>query len=379
MKQDFTENLELALKGLACQNDKPISCYTGTVPGAVIEGMTVAEAVADPIEAARLALRMFDRLQEDAGPVRSFNGAPRPMNAVLIITMLWNSRVLIPGVDLPENSVWQVAEEELFGREAYDQIMAMGYNEFVQQKVMPQIVDADYMSKYLQIAAEAGPEFTAMIKDLGIPIFNGVPTTPVPFEQLCGMRSMPKFFMDCYKILDKLQEVSDFVYAERSQQTEETLSSFDNPMMLGGWVGGWRGASAMVSPKIWETLIWPYMKASAEQVARHGKVATMHLDSCWDRDIERFGELPEAKFVLNTDGMTDLSRTRKLLPKAALMGDVPPTILTTGTPQQVTDYVNRLIDEVGPQGLFICPGCDTPINAKYENLVAMVKATNEWS
>ena len=47
-------------------------------------------------------------------------------------------------------------------------------------------------------------------------------------------------------------------------------------------------------------------------------------------------------------------------------------------PEQVTDYVNRLIDSVGPEGLFVCPGCDCPVNAKYENIVAMVKATNEW-
>ena len=94
--------------------------------------------------------------------------------------------------------------------------------------------------------------------------------------------------------------------------------------------------------------------------------------------MEKFAELPAGKFIINTDGMTDLTRARKLLPGVALMGDVPPTLLTTGTPEQVTDYVNRLIDSVGPEGLFVCPGCDCPVNAKYENIVAMIQATNEW-
>ena len=134
----------------------------------------------------------------------------------------------------------------------------------------------------------------------------------------------------------------------------------------------------MVNPKIWENLVWPYMKASGEQMIKYGKVPIFHLDQDWNRDIERFGELPEGKIIINTDGMTSLPRARKLLPKAALMGDVPPTLLTTGTPQQVGDYVKKLIDEVGPKGLFVCSGCDTPINVKFENLVAMVKATNEW-
>jgi uroporphyrinogen-III decarboxylase len=120
------------------------------------------------------------------------------------------------------------------------------------------------------------------------------------------------------------------------------------------------------------------MKASAEQMISHGGVAVMHLDSDWNRDVERFAELPEGRYLLNTDGMTDLPRTRQLLPDFALMGDVPPTLVAQGTPQQCADYVNRLIDQTGPQGMFITVACDTPINAKFENMVAWVKATNEW-
>jgi hypothetical protein len=110
----------------------------------------------------------------------------------------------------------------------------------------------------------------------------------------------------------------------------------------------------------------------------HGGVAVMHLESDWNRDIERFNELPQGHIIINTDGMTDLPRTRKLVPKAALLGDVPPTLVTTGTPQQVTDYVNRLLDECGPEGMFVTVACDTPVTAKYENMVAWIKATNEW-
>ncbi|MCL2151086.1 MAG: methyltransferase [Coriobacteriia bacterium] len=375
----FEQNLSLVDSGLACENYKPISCYTGAAVGAVIAGMSVADFCADPVAGARASIQTIQRIQEAAGPLRSFNGAPRTVNMVVSITMMWNSRVLIPGIDIPADSVWQVKEEQLIGREAYDQIMQQGYATFVQSEVMPRIIDQGYLQRYQQIAAQAAPEIDALLADMGIPIFNGAPSTMVPFEQLCGMRSMQEFYRDCYKIPDKLKEVSDFIFAETYARTEETWKAFDNPLFRGGWIGGWRTASAMVNPMIWESLVWPYMKRSAEQMISHGRVATMHLDSCWDRDIERFGELPQGCFIINTDGMTDLPRARQKLPKAALMGDVPPPLLTTGTPQQVTDYVNRLIDEVGPQGLFVCPGCDTPVNAKFENMVAMVKATNDWS
>ena len=379
LSKTYQDNLALIRQGVACTNDKPITCYSGSAPGAVLMGMTVAEFVEKPLEGVLACIEMYKRLQEEAGPLHCLNSTATVMNMVVGVTMLWYSKALIPGKDIPEYSVWQVKEQKLIGPEAYDEILQMGYNNFIQQKILPRIIDPEYLGYYLQYAQEHGAEVEQAYLDLGIPILQNGLGTMVPFEQLCGMRSMNQFYMDCYKRMDKLKEVSDFIFKETYAQTEAMLTQVeDDPAWHGVWCGGWRTASAMLNPKIWEALVWPYMKASAEQVIRHGKLPIMHLDQDWNRDIQRFSELPAGKLVLNTDGMTDLPRARKLLPGYALMGDVPATLLTTAKPQQVTDYVNRLIDEVGPQGLFVCPGCDCPVGAKFENLVAMVKATNDW-
>ncbi len=103
------------------------------------------------------------------------------------------------------------------------------------------------------------------------------------------------------------------------------------------------------------------------------------LDQCWDRDIHRFGEFPEKSIILNLDGMTDMREAHKKLGENyCLMGDVPAPLLATGTPDEVRDYVTKLIDDLGPKGLFITAGCDAPGNTKHENMVAMFKATNDW-
>ena len=375
----YEENLKLVREGISCTNEKPISCYSGSAPGAVIMGMTVAEFVAQPIEGALKAIEMLKRLEEEAGPLHCLNSTAGPFNMVVLITMLWYSKVLIPGIEISENSFWQVKEKKLIDASAYDEILRDGFDNFLNKNVIPRIIDAGYLESAARSVAGKEHLVAEAYQQLGIPALMGGFATHIPFEQLCGMRSMSEFYMDCYKMPDKLKEVSDAIFTEKSAQTEEMLKAGkDDPSLLGLWVGGWRTASAMLNPKIWNKLVWPYMKASAEQLIKYGKVAVMHLDQDWNRDIERFGELPAGKVILNTDGMTDLPRARKLLPKHALMGDVPPTLLTTGSPEQVKDYVNRLIDNVGPQGLFVCPGCDTPVNAKFENLVAMVKATNDW-
>lgn len=375
----YDANFKLMQQGVACTNERPIPCFSGSAPLAQMAGMTVAEFVADPYKGALASQETLRRLDEEGGGLPVANSSSGVLNMAVLITLLWYSKVLVPGIDVPEDNFWQVQEQKLAGREMYDKILEMGYNNYVNSEIMPKIIDAGYFNKYLQIAGQHGEEIRQNYIDMGLVVMQFAMANMIPFEQLCGMRSLSKFYMDCYKIPDKLKEVSDFIFAETAEAKAKELEAVkDDPTFIGCWVGGWRTASAMLNPKIWESLVWPYMKASAEQLISYGKVAIMHLDQDWNRDIERFDELPAGKIVLNTDSMTNLPEARKKLPGHALMGDVPPTLLTTGKPQDVTDYVNRLIDEVGPAGLFVCPGCDCPAGAKYENVLAMIKATNEW-
>ena len=377
--EKYEKSYQTVMDGIACKNAKPISCITGWAPYAQMDGMTVAEYVADPVAGVKAAQRTIQRIEEEAGPAQAGNAMPTTMNAVVGITFAWNSRVLKPGIDISENSVWQVKEEKLIERDAYDQILEMGYNNFVQQNIIPRVIELDYLGKYLQIAGEYGEWARQVWIEQGICAVQTSNANPVPFEQLCGMRSLQQFYKDCYKIPEKLKEVSDFIFAETAQaKAAEYEAAKDDRTYIGAWVGGWRTASAMLNPKIWELLVWPYMKASGEQLLEYGKVPVFHLDQDWNRDIERFSELPAGKIIINTDSMTVLPVARKKLPGYALMGDVPPQLFTAGTPEDVSEYVKRLIDEVGPEGLFVTAGCDLPVGAKYDNVVAMIKTTNEW-
>ena len=56
-----------------------------------------------------------------------------------------------------------------------------------------------------------------------------------------------------------------------------------------------------------------------------------------------------------------------------IMGDVPPALLTVGTPEDVTSYCKKLIDIVGKDGGYILStGCECPVAAKFENVKAMI-------
>lgn len=60
------------------------------------------------------------------------------------------------------------------------------------------------------------------------------------------------------------------------------------------------------------------------------------------------------------------------------MGDVPASLFSAGTPDDIYKYVRDLVRDVGPTGLILCSGCDIPINAKFENVEAFVAASREY-
>jgi uroporphyrinogen-III decarboxylase len=80
------------------------------------------------------------------------------------------------------------------------------------------------------------------------------------------------------------------------------------------------------------------------------------------------------------DGTTDMRKAREVLDdRMCLMGDVPSNMLAYGSANDVYDYCTKLIRDVGPKtGLILSSGCDCPLNAKDENVDAMIQASLDF-
>lgn len=370
----YLERLEKVKKTIALENDRPTTCYMGTSTPAAHMGVTMAEFANNPDVNLDVSLGYINEINKIT-PIDCLNTGAGGIKINVGLTMTWLSRIKMPGRELPENSIWQVEEKKVMEVEDYDLVIEKGYDALV-QKILPKVIDPAEVQEYMNYVQENGERNAKRVIENGYPSINSLSSAP-PFEMLCGARSMTNFFMDCYKMPDK---VKGAIEAMLPKAIDILITSTKQANGMGTWIGGWRGASAMVAPKIWDELVWPSMYEMGKACLENGIVPTFHLDQNWDRDIERFKEFPAKSIIINTDGMTDLRNARKVLgDHAALMGDVPPQLLATGTPEQVKDYVKRLLDDIGPQGVFITPGCDAPANAKFENMVAMFEAANEWS
>ena len=286
------------------------------------------------------------------------------------LSFMWMSKVKIPGKELPEDVSYQVAEAELMKEEDYDTILDKGWEPFFEDFMMTRVLnDVDPQ----QIPMNQPPfNPKAALDPLGIPVLTGGPALVTPFDMLCGGRSLACFVHDMFTIPDKVEAVMDLIIPTVSGLPIEIAKAVGAP---GIWVGGWRSASATLSPKLWDRFVWPYYRRLAMETIDAGLTAILHLDSDWTRDLARFRELPKGKCILATDGMTDIFKAKEILgDHMCIMGDVPAAKLSMGTPDEVYEYSTGLIRELGPEGFILHSGCDIPANAKLENVRAMVSA-----
>ena len=287
------------------------------------------------------------------------------------LSYLWMSKVRVPGVDLPEDVSYQVVEKEMMKEEDYDRILEVGwpafYKDFVKERILKS-VPPEYLPPN-QPTVNVTKEWAKN----GVPVLSDGAVAP-PFEFLCGGRSLNAFFMDLFDIPDKVQAVMDEMAPHISEPVCQQAKREGYP---GVWVGGWRGAPAMLSPEMWNRFFWPYFRRLVLEVVENGLIPILHLDSGWDRELARFRELPKGKIIMALDGHTDIFRAKEILGgHICIMGDVPATMLSFEDPDTVYTYSSKLIRELGPEGFILQSGCDIPENAKLENVRAMVAAAN---
>jgi uroporphyrinogen-III decarboxylase len=343
--------------------------YMATAFSPRFMGMTQAEFVTNPDAPVEVTIAAMDRL----GDLDGVNMMPGAFQTVKL-SLLWLSKIAMPGRELPEDDLWQVQEAELMTVEDYDFVLDKGWSAFL-EGYRPKILDMRLYESHIEWIGNDFSEVPKRFRNAGYDIMACGSTT-IPFESLCGARSMPKFFLDLYRIPDKVKAVMDVMLPNLIKMGIRAVELAGVPRV---WVGGWRSASALLAPKIWDTLVFPYFFEMINALSERGILSVLHWDQDWTRDLSRLLEFPAKKCVLNLDGMTDIRKVKEILgDHMAILGDVPATLFATGSPDDIYEYVKSLVRAVGPTGLLLCPGCDGPINTKPENMEAFVAAGREF-
>jgi hypothetical protein len=139
-----------------------------------------------------------------------------------------------------------------------------------------------------------------------------------------------------------------------------------------------KGAEGFMSPKQYETFYWPTFKRLLLGLIDAGLTPCPFFEGDYTSRLEYLRELPRGKVVGHFD-TSDIVKTKEILGNhMCIQGNVPPSLLQTGTPQDVRDYCKKLIDVVGKGGGFIMSPRSSIDEVKPENLKAMSDFTKEY-
>ncbi len=136
-----------------------------------------------------------------------------------------------------------------------------------------------------------------------------------------------------------------------------------------------KGADGFMSEKDFKTFYWTSLKQTILGIVAEGVVPMMFVEGGYNSrlDIIADPDIPKGTTLWMFD-KTDLKAVKKRFGGwACFGGNVPVSLLATGTPKQVEEYVRRLIDEVAPDGGFILSTGAVVDDARPENLRAMIE------
>jgi uroporphyrinogen-III decarboxylase len=133
-----------------------------------------------------------------------------------------------------------------------------------------------------------------------------------------------------------------------------------------------------MSQKQFETFYWPSLKKVMDALIEEGLIQHMFAEGGFNTRLEAINEFPKG-FVGWYFDRTDMARAKKILgDKCLIQGNVPSSLIVTGTPDDVKAYCRKLIEDCGTGGGYLMSAGAIPDNPKLENVRAMQEAIKEY-
>jgi len=149
------------------------------------------------------------------------------------------------------------------------------------------------------------------------------------------------------------------------------------------WVGGSAAASnQLISPDHFREFVLPYMKELYHEARALGlKHIYCHICGEQNMNLPYWSQLDYGDpGIVSFGHEVDLQTAAEHFPKHIIMGNINPSILQSGTPEDVYEVTKEVIEKGKkcPGGFMLGPGCEMPPRAPVENILAMMQAVSDF-
>jgi len=139
-----------------------------------------------------------------------------------------------------------------------------------------------------------------------------------------------------------------------------------------------KGAEGFMSIEQYKTFYWPTLRKVVMGLIEEGCVPMLLFEGDYTSRLEIIRDIPKGEAIYWFENV-DIYKAKEILgDTVCFRGNVPITLLCTGTAQRVKDYVKELIDVVGKGGGLMVDCGIWFDEAKHENVKAMVDFTKEY-
>lgn len=223
--------------------------------------------------------------------------------------------------------------------------------------------------------AALGPFFKEMA-EAGFPTMYGS-GSQAPYDTIGDfLRGTRGIMTDMYRRPDKLLKAIDKVTPWMVQMAVSAAKVSGNPRVF---IPLHKGAEYFMSMEQFKTFYWPSLRKVMLTLIDEGLTPYLLFEGKWGSGrLEVISDLPKGKAIYHFETV-DIYEAKEILGDiVCIKGNVPNSLLATGTPQEVRDYCKKLIDVIGKDGGLIMDAGAVIDEAKPENMKAMTDFTKEY-
>jgi len=240
--------------------------------------------------------------------------------------------------------------------------------------------------KALQTMVEAGKElqkFFGVLSEtmtkgaaLGSPLVGRV-FCKAPFDTIGDtLRGTKGVINDMYRQKDKLQEALEVI---TRLTIKSAIAKANRDMTLMAFFPLHKGADGWMSQKQFDTFYWPYLKRVIDALNNEGIVVGLFAEGAYNTRLEAVNQFEKGWVHWQFD-QTDMKKAKEIVGSTcSISGNIPSSIMITGTPAEVKEYSRKLIETCAPGGGYMLgPGAVGTEEVKIDNIIAMVEAAREY-
>jgi uroporphyrinogen-III decarboxylase len=210
---------------------------------------------------------------------------------------------------------------------------------------------------------------------------SGVPSlvggrSRAPFDFLGdSLRGTKGVMIDMYKRPELLLEAMDIITPIIIERTVRSMENAISPVVI---FTLHKGPAGFMSNKQFERFYWPSLRRVMIGLIEEGLVPMAFAEGDYTPRLEIVKDMPRGTTIWHFETI-DMAEAKRIVGKdACIAGNLPTSVLCTGTAEQVKERCRELIETCAPGGGYILTGGAGIDSGDPDNLRAMTAAAKEY-